>query len=84
MFNKINKKTIVPNYKPVEFPADSAEELAIQLDVENIAKRMARQNLPPSDATSLDAQELQFKQEMEKRAILAKSRIQNDASLKEI
>lgn len=49
MFNKLNKKTIVSVYKPVEFPADTAEELAIQLDVENIAKRMARQNLPPSE-----------------------------------
>lgn len=84
MFNKINKKTIVSVYKPVEFPADTAEELAIQLDVENIAKRMARQSLPPSDATSVDAQELQFKQEMEKRAIQAKARIQQDASLKEM
>lgn len=84
MFNKIKKHTIVSAYKPVEFPADTAEDLAIALDVENIAKRMARQDLPPSDAHSVDAQELQLKQEMEKRAIQAKARIQQDANFKQM
>lgn len=84
MFNKIKKHTIVSAYKPVEFPADTAEDLAIALDVENIAKRMARQDLPPSDAHNVDAQELQFKQEMEMRAIQAKARIQQDATFKEM
>lgn len=84
MFKGINKKTIVSVYKPVEFPADTAEELAIHFDVENIAKRMARQNLPPGDASSVDAQELQIRQEMEKRAIQAKARIQQDANYKEM
>ncbi|MDL3986886.1 hypothetical protein [Shewanella xiamenensis] len=84
MFNGIKKNTIVSAYKPVEFPADTAEELAVALDIENIAKRMARQDLPPTDAQSIDAQELQFKQEMEKRAIQAKARIQQDAHFKEM
>ncbi|MGL5027172.1 MAG: hypothetical protein ACRC6P_14520, partial [Shewanella oncorhynchi] len=84
MFNGIKKNTIVSAYKPVEFPANTAEELAIALDIENIAKRMARQDLPPTDAHSVDAQELQFKQEMEKRAIQAKARIQQDANFKEM
>jgi hypothetical protein len=84
MFKGINKKTIVSVYKPVEFPADTAEELAIQLDVDNLAKRMARQDMPPSESTSVDAQELQFKQEIEKRAIQAKARIQQDANSKEM
>lgn len=84
MLNKIKKNTIVSAYKPVEFPADTAEGLANALDVENTAKRMARQDLPPSDAHSVDAQELQFKQEIEKRAIQAKARIQQDANFKEM
>lgn len=84
MFKGINKNTIVSAYKPVEFPADTAEDLAIALDVENIAKRTARQDLPPSDAHSVDAQELQIRQEMEKRAIQAKARIQQDANIKEM
>jgi hypothetical protein len=84
MFKGINKKTIVSVYKPVEFPADTAEELAIQLDVDNVAKRMARQDMPPSESASIDAQELQFKQEIEKRAIQAKARIQQDANSKEM
>jgi hypothetical protein len=84
MFKGISKKTIVSVYKPVEFPADTADELASHLDVENIAKRTARQNLPPSDAASIDAQELQIKHEMDKRAIQAKARIQHDANFKEM
>lgn len=84
MFNKIKKNTIVAAYKPVEFPADTAEDLAIALDVENIAKRMARQDLPPSDSNNVDAQELQFKHEIEMRAIQAKARIQQDANFKEM
>lgn len=84
MFNGPKKDKIVGAYKPVEFPADTAEDLAITFDIENIAKRMARQDLPPSDAHSVDAQELQFKQEMEKRAIQAKARIQQDANYKEM
>lgn len=84
MFNGPKKDKIVSAYKPVEFPADTAAKLASDWFVEDIAKRMGRQDLPPSDAHSLDAQELQFKQEMEKLAIQAKARIQQDANFKEM
>lgn len=76
------KEKIVTAYKPIEFPADTAEELSISLDVENIAKRNARQDLPPSDATSVDAHELSFMQEITRQAIRAKALIQHNATYK--
>ncbi|OLQ70824.1 hypothetical protein BIT28_15545 [Photobacterium proteolyticum] len=60
MFKTPKNDTVVSVYEPVEFPVEDHEDLALNLDVINLAKQQARKELPSSNASLPDANEVNF------------------------
>ncbi len=75
MFGKIRKETIVSIYTPIEFRVIDYDELALELDVESLAKQAARDNKPNSENLSSDANELKFKDDLSRRAFQSGNRV---------
>ncbi|MDQ7021513.1 MAG: hypothetical protein Q9M91_06855 [Candidatus Dojkabacteria bacterium] len=67
-------KTVVSVFTPVELPVIDNGELAIELDVDTIAKKAARQGIPRSTAKEPDANELNFQSKLKTKMIQAKHR----------
>ncbi|QLE86521.1 hypothetical protein FLM48_16490 [Shewanella sp. Scap07] len=80
MFGKIQKETVVSVHKPVEFRVIDQDELALELDVENLAKQAAREDKPISGSLSPDANELKFQEDLARRAFQSGNRVKQSLS----
>ncbi|GFO73048.1 hypothetical protein BJAS_P3623 [Bathymodiolus japonicus methanotrophic gill symbiont] len=74
MFKNNANKTVLSIYKPVELPINNNDELALELDVEAIAKQAARQNIPDSTAREPDSNELNLCSKLENDMLQAQNR----------
>ena len=71
MFGNVKSETVVSIYEPIEFKVIDHNDLALELDVENLAKQAARENKPLTGSYSPDSNELKFKEDITKRAFQA-------------
>lgn len=81
MLDKLKKETVVSVYKPIDFPVVDNDSLANELDVVNLSKQAARQGLPSLGSIGPDANEINFKQKIETKAIQASNRIKESTSV---
>lgn len=75
MFSKLNNSTIVSVYEPVDLPIIDNDELAIELDVVNLASEAAKANRPDSSASQSDSNEINFRHKVESKGIQAANKV---------
>ncbi len=80
MFINNKNKTVLSIYKAVELRIFKNDELALELDVETIAKQAARQNIPDSTATEPDSNELNLCSRLESDMLQAQNRAEETVS----
>jgi hypothetical protein len=80
MFGKIQKETVVSVHKPIEFRVIDQDKLALELDVENLAKQEAREDKPDTDSSSPDAYELKFQEDLARKAFQSGNRVKQSLS----
>lgn len=81
MFNNNENKTVLSIYKPVELLIINNDELALELDVDTIAKQAARQNIPDSTAIEPDSNELNLCSRLESDMLQAQNRAEESVSV---
>lgn len=81
MNKKKNNKTVISIYKPVEFPIINNDELALELDVETLAKKNARLNIPDTAASEPDSNELNLRSKLESYMLQAQNRVEESVSV---
>ena len=80
MLKRKDNKTVLSVFKAVELPILDNEELAIELDVDNLAKQAARQNIPDSEASEPDYNEQNLRSEFDNRILQAQNRVKESVS----
>jgi len=80
VFKNNENKTVLSIYKPVELPIINNDELALELDIETIAKQAARLNIPDSTAIEPDSNELNLCSKLESDMLQAQNRAEESVS----
>ena len=77
----LQKKSIVPVQNLGDFKFLDRDQFLVDMDVEALAKKAGKSELPPSDASELDANEITFVQELKQNASSARMSLNKSLSL---
>ncbi len=75
MFSNFKKETVVSVFEPVELPIIDNDELAIEFNVIDLAKESARNERPSITSKKPDANEINFRQKLDSKALQAKNKV---------
>jgi hypothetical protein len=81
LFKKsIKNETVVSIFDAPDLPMKDFDKLALELEVESLAKRAGRDNLPNENSTSEDATEIKFRESFQNDLIKAHNKINQSNS----
>lgn len=75
MFISPKNAGVVSGFEPVELPLVEHEELALELNVEELARQQAQKDMPATAALEPDANELNFANHIKVKSTQAKNRV---------
>lgn len=76
----LQKKSIIPVQNLDDFKFLDRDQFIVDMDVEALAKKAGKSNLPPSNSNDLDANEKTFLQELKQNASSARMRLNKSLS----
>lgn len=80
MFRTLKNDKVVSIYEPVEFPVEDHEEIALELDVVNLAKQQARKSRPGLEDLEIDVNEHNFRSSFKVKSTQATHRVDQSIS----